>query len=120
MNTAAPPQALNALQFNRREGNSSVPVMLVGFQNQGNLGLGYLASTLRQHGYPVEVFDFETKPEVLLEAALIRPPVLMGFSLIFQFYIHRYRELIDFLRDNGVVCHFTMGGHFPSLSFRQT
>jgi hypothetical protein len=42
----------------------------------GNLGLGYLASTLRQHGYSVDVFDFETKPEVLLEAVLRRPPVL--------------------------------------------
>src|SRR6185369_10689253 len=92
----------------------------VGFQNQGNLGLGYLASTLRQHGYSVDVFDFETKPEVLLEAVLRRPPVLIGFSLIFQFYINRYRDLIDFLRKNGVDCHFTMGGHFPSLSFHHT
>jgi anaerobic magnesium-protoporphyrin IX monomethyl ester cyclase len=113
-------QALNSLGPNRRERNISAPVMLVGFQNQGNLGLGYLAATLRQQGYLVEVFDFEAKSEVLLEAALMRLPVLIGFSLIFQFYIYRYRELIDFLRQNGVGCHFTMGGHFPSLSFRDT
>ena len=120
MNTAVLPQALNAFRPDGRERNISVPVMLVGFQNQGNLGLGYLAATLRQQGYPVEVFDFEAKSEVLLGAALMRPPVLIGFSLIFQFYIYRYRELIDFLRQNGVDCHFTMGGHFPSLSFRAT
>jgi len=98
----------------------STSVMLVGFQNQGNLGLGYLASTLRQHGYSVAVFDIETTPEALLEAALRIRPVLIGFSLIFQFYIREYRVIIDLLRDNGIGCHFTMGGHFPSLSYRHT
>jgi len=120
MNTIVLPRAMNAPELNRRERKSSKPVMLVGFQNQGNLGLGYLAATLRRDGYAVEVFDFETKPEALLEAALTRPPVLIGFSLIFQCYIFRYRKLIDFLRANGVGCHFTIGGHFPSLSFRAT
>jgi len=43
--------------------------MLVGFQQQGNLGLGYLASTLRQSGYRVEVFDFERPAEDILTAA---------------------------------------------------
>jgi hypothetical protein len=31
------------------------PVILIGFQNQGNLGLGYLASTLKQNGYSTYV-----------------------------------------------------------------
>src|SRR5262249_16597396 len=48
------------------------------------------------------------------------PPLLIGFSLIFQFYIHRFAALVDLLRANGVTCHFTMGGHFPSLSFDKT
>jgi radical SAM superfamily enzyme YgiQ (UPF0313 family) len=94
--------------------------MLVGFQNQGNLGLGYLSSTLRRHGYRVDVFDFETQPQALLKAARAARPILIGFSLIFQFYIDRYRELVDYLRANGVTSHFTMGGHFPSLSYRPT
>ena len=38
------------------------PVVLIGFQEQANLGLGYLASTLRHYGYPVHVFDFEQEP----------------------------------------------------------
>lgn len=107
---------MNAPELNRGRKNLQ-PVMLVGFQNQGNLGLGYLAATLRRDGYPVEVFDFETKPEVLLEAALMRPPVLIGFSLIFQFYIYRYRKLIDFLRANRIGCHFTMGGALSESQF---
>jgi radical SAM superfamily enzyme YgiQ (UPF0313 family) len=95
-------------------------VFLIGFQNQGNLGLGYLASTLRTHGYKVQVFDFEADPELILSAAQTFQPLLIGFSLIFQFYIHRFRSLMTYLRDNGITSHFTMGGHFPSLSYRQT
>ncbi len=120
MSNPIPLPILNSYAPGKTGINTSAPVMLVGFQNQGNLGLGYLAATLRQHGYRVEVFDFETSPQVLLEAARANPPILIGFSLIFQFYIHRYRELIDFLRKNGVRCHFTMGGHFPSLSYQHT
>jgi len=96
------------------------PIFLIGFQNQGNLGLGYLAATVRQHGYSVRVFDFESDPATILEAALRERPLLIGFSLIFQFYIHRFASLIRLLRSNGVACHFTMGGHFPSLSFDKT
>jgi len=95
-------------------------IILVGFQNQGNLGIGYLAATVRNHGYSVEVFDIETNRDVLLKAANSKSPILIGFSLIFQFYIKQYRELIRFLRNNNIDCHFTMGGHFPSLSYRQT
>jgi radical SAM superfamily enzyme YgiQ (UPF0313 family) len=98
----------------------SKPVVLIGFQVQANLGLGYLASVLRQYGYHVRVFDFEQDSRVILDAICESPPVLVGFSLIFQFYIHEFRELAAYLRQNGVSCHFTMGGHFPSLSYRET
>lgn len=94
--------------------------MLIGFQDQGNLGLGYLASTLRHRGYSVEVFDFEKDPDQILEAARSINPVLIGFSLIFQFYVPRFASLIRYLRDHGITCHFTMGGHFPSLSYPHT
>ena len=49
-----------------RARNTSRPVMLVGFQNQGNLGLGYLPSVLRQHGYTVHVVDIEQEPEAIV------------------------------------------------------
>lgn len=96
------------------------PVMLVGFQVQGNLGLGYLAATLREAGYRVEVFDFQHDREELLAAAQRLRPVLIGFSLIFQFYINQFSSLMKYLRANGINCHFTMGGHFPSLSYIRT
>lgn len=100
--------------------NTSRPVMLIGFQEQANLGLGYLAATLRREGYRVLVFDFESEREKTLAAARDLNPVLIGFSLIFQFYIDRFGALIRYLRANGVDCHFTMGGHFPSLSYEHT
>jgi anaerobic magnesium-protoporphyrin IX monomethyl ester cyclase len=102
------------------ERDTSRPIMLVGFQHQGNLGLGYLTSVLRQYGYSVHVVDIEQTPEEILQSALQLKPLLIGFSLIFQFFIERYAELLRGLRANGVNCHFTMGGHFPSLSYQQT
>src|SRR5258707_967342 len=103
-----------------RERNTSRPIVLIGFQHQGNLGLGYLTSVLRQHGYKVHVLDVEADAEEILNSVITADPVLVGFSLIFQFYIERYGGLIRALRACGVDCHFTMGGHFPSLSYEQT
>ena len=98
--------------------NVSRPVMLVGFLAQANLGLGYLASVLREQGYTVKIVDFELEPERILDIAKSMDPLLIGFSLIFQFYIERFHSLIRLLREAGITCHFTMGGHFPSLSYQ--
>ena len=100
--------------------DTSRPVMLVGFQHQGNLGLGYLTSVLRQCGYNVCVVDIEQDPEQIVRTAQQINPVLIGFSLIFQFYVGGYGELVRSLRAGGIGCHLTMGGHFPSLSYQQT
>jgi len=103
-----------------RERDTTRPIMLVGFQHQGNLGLGYLTSVLRQYGYTVQVVDIEQEFEGILKIAQEINPLLIGFSLIFQFFIDRYAGLLYGLRTLGIDCHFTMGGHFPSLSYEQT
>jgi len=90
------------------------PVVLIGFQRHSNLGLGYLAANLERCGYQVKIFDFEADRRKILEAVSALDPVLVGFSLIFQSYITWFGSLIGYLRDNGVTCHFVMGGHFPS------
>lgn len=100
--------------------NTTKPIFLIGFQHQGNLGLGYLASTLRSRGYSVATCDFEADPELIVKTAKDIDPIIVGFSLIFQFYIRQFASLIRKLRDAGVHCHFTMGGHFPSLSYVET
>jgi anaerobic magnesium-protoporphyrin IX monomethyl ester cyclase len=103
-----------------RERDTSRPVVLIGFQQMENLGLGYLTSTLRAFGHEVLVFDFEQDPKEILKVVRARDPFLIGLSLIFQLYVPQFRSLVSYLRDHGVDCHFTIGGHFPSLSYDQT
>jgi len=95
-------------------------VVLIGFQKMGNLGLGYLSAVLRQAGFPVRVIDIETPPGEIVKTISALQPILVGFSLIFQYYIRRYGALMSTLREHGVDCHFTMGGHYPTLNYEQT
>src|SRR4051812_23854178 len=114
--TAVPASAATFAAACARERDPSRNVVLVGFRQQGNLGLGYLATALEAAGYGVEVVDFERPREEILATIRACDPIVVGFSLIFQFYVHRFEELAGYLRRSGVDCHFTIGGHFPSLS----
>jgi radical SAM superfamily enzyme YgiQ (UPF0313 family) len=120
MPVSSPIKVLQTYKRSRGPRNITRPVLLIGFQHQGNLGLGYLASTLQQHGYSVVTCDVEADQELLVKTARQVEPIIVGFSLIFQFYITQFASLIRRLRDTGVHCHFTMGGHFPSLSASET
>lgn len=100
--------------------DTSRPILLIGFLQQGNLGLGYLSSVLRAKGYKVVVADIERDPEDLVALARSLNPLIIGLSLIFQFYIRRYGALVRRLRDSGSTAHITMGGHFASLAWDQT
>jgi radical SAM superfamily enzyme YgiQ (UPF0313 family) len=95
-------------------------VILIGFQDQGNLGMGYLAAVLEQHGHRVEMLEFRDGTTALTERVLAADPLVVGFSLIFQYYVPGYREVAQALRAAGVQAHFTMGGHFPSLCHEET
>src|SRR6266571_3441871 len=112
LNLVASPLAVAAT----RQRDVSRAVVLIGFKRQGNLGLGYLAATLEAFGYRAEVLDFEEPAESVLATVRYLEPIAIGFSLIFQFYVDRFTQLAQYLRANGVTCHFTIGGHFPSLS----
>jgi radical SAM superfamily enzyme YgiQ (UPF0313 family) len=90
-------------------------VVLIGFQDQGNLGMGYLAAVLEEHGRTVEMLDFREGPGKLLEKVRAADPLVVGFSLIFQYYLPGFRSVARTLRSGGVTSHFTIGGHYPSL-----
>lgn len=105
------------LAARQRSRDTSRPIMLIGYQDEENLGLGYLSATLRRFGYRVLVFNFNADRDEILAAAHEEKPLIIGLSLIFQFYLPRFAELVRALRDGGVDCHLTMGGHFPSLSY---
>ena len=95
-------------------------VLLVGFQNQPNLGIGYLAAALRAQGVDVRLLDVQEGRAAIVRAAVESRPILIGFSLIFQFYLSRYRDIVEALRRAGVTSHITTGGHFPSLCWTET
>jgi radical SAM superfamily enzyme YgiQ (UPF0313 family) len=91
-------------------------VLLVGFQDQDNLGLGYLASSLRAAGHEVRIETFEADFIPLLRSAREWNPHIVGFSLIFQFMAPEFAQTIRGLRAGGVTSHFTMGGHYASFA----
>ena len=90
-------------------------VALIGYQDQGNLGMGYLAAVLQNRGHTVQMIDVRDEPETIVARLISRQPVVVGFSLIFQVFLPQFRRLARYLRDAGVNGHFTIGGHFPSL-----
>jgi anaerobic magnesium-protoporphyrin IX monomethyl ester cyclase len=90
-------------------------VVLVGYQDQGNLGMGYLAAVLQRHGCAVEMLDIRDGAERLAERIAARQPLVVGFSLIFQFFLPQFRKVAAHLRAAGIKSHFTIGGHYASL-----
>lgn len=91
-------------------------VLLVGFQDQDNLGLGYLASCLRLAGHEARIESFGKEAGPLLGVARRWTPDIIGFSLIFQFMAPDFARIIRALRAGGVRAHFTMGGHYASFA----
>jgi len=90
-------------------------IALVGYQDQGNLGMGYLAAVLKRHGCTADMIDIRDGGEKIAARLAARPPLVVGFSLIFQFFLPQFREVAQYLRAAGVASHFTIGGHYPSL-----
>ena len=41
----------------------------------------------------------------------------MGFSVIFQYYIYEFEELISYLRKSGITSHFSAGGQYASMRY---
>ena len=91
-------------------------VLLVGFQDQDNLGLGYLASSLKASSHEARIETFTTDPLPLLRLVRQWEPDIVGFSLIFQFMAPEFAQVIRAMRAAGVTAHFTMGGHYASFS----
>ncbi|WP_294540284.1 radical SAM protein [uncultured Rhodoblastus sp.] len=92
-----------------------VEIALVGYQDQGNLGLGYLAAVVERRGWNATLYDIRDGGDALARRLKSRKPLIVGFSLIFQFFLPQYREVARELRAAGIKAHFTIGGHYPSL-----
>ena len=90
-------------------------VVFIGFQEQDNLGIGYMTSVLLEEGYSVKIIDFRSDNHSISESLRTIKPIVVGFSIIFQHYLLQFKSLIDYLRNDGISCHFCAGGHYPSL-----
>ncbi|MBN2666760.1 MAG: B12-binding domain-containing radical SAM protein [Bacteroidales bacterium] len=91
------------------------PVLIVAFGEDENLGVGYLMSALKEAGIETGMIDFRHNNEEILADISRQNPIVVGFSLIFEVYIDEFAQLIRFLRQNGINCHFTAGGYYASL-----
>ena len=94
------------------------PVIFVGFQEQDNLGIGYLSSMLIQAGFNIKIIDFCAGEEEIFAQIQRHQPLVVGFSIIFQYHINDFKDLIRYLRDQGIDSHFSAGGHYPSLRYK--
>jgi radical SAM superfamily enzyme YgiQ (UPF0313 family) len=92
-------------------------VVFIAYQDQENLGVGYLSSMLLSKGFEVETVDFGESEDEIYRQLERADPLMVGFSLIFQYHFPRLQELARHLRVNEINCHFTVGGHYPSLRF---
>ena len=54
-------------------------VALIGYQDQGNLGMGYLAAVLHRHGRTVEMIDVRLGGEPIARRLASRQPLVVGF-----------------------------------------
>lgn len=90
-------------------------IALIGYQDQGNLGMGYLSAVLQRRGHSVLMIDVRDGAAKIAQRLLEQQPLVVGFSLIFQVFLPQFRKLARSLRAAGISSHFTIGGHFPSL-----
>ncbi len=90
-------------------------VLLIGFQDQDNLGLRYLMSAVNASGHRAGIMTYRSDPNQILERLQREPADVVGFSLIFQYMAPDFGRVIAALRESGVAAHFTMGGHYASF-----
>lgn len=100
---------------------SRCDVMLIGCEEGENLGIRYIASFLDSYGIKVKIEPYGLSlKENILASILSEKPKIVGFSMIFQRMLFEFAEVMTYLRRNGVIAHFNMGGHFSSIEFRET
>jgi len=90
-------------------------VVLVGFEDQENLGLRYLASALNRAGHEVRIVRYQKDIRPVVEAVCRENPCVVGFSVIYEYLMNPFAALAKALKEAGVAAHFTMGGHYPSF-----
>lgn len=90
-------------------------IVFIASTEYDSLGIGYLASALISAGFKIKVIDFlSDKADVLRDLKRLSP-IIVGFSVIYQYHLRYFIDLVSYLREGGISCHFTAGGHYASL-----
>lgn len=92
-------------------------IVIVAIQEFENLGIGYLTSVLEAAGYHTRIAVYKNDNSEILGILKDENPMIVGFSVIYQYHIDKFVNLINYLRKGGIRCHFTAGGHYASLRY---
>jgi anaerobic magnesium-protoporphyrin IX monomethyl ester cyclase len=93
------------------------PIIFIAFKGADNHGIGYMRAVLASEGFKTRVLDIRRGKKAILSDLKKSDPMLIGFSIIFQSHIRQFTDLISFLKNEGVKCHFTAGGHYATLKY---
>jgi radical SAM superfamily enzyme YgiQ (UPF0313 family) len=94
-------------------------VVFIASMEYDNLGVGYMAAILSSAGYETRTINFYNTKAGILRILKNIDPQIIGFSVIFQYHIDIFIDLIKFLREKGIKAHFTAGGHYASLKYEE-
>ncbi len=94
-------------------------IVFVAFLDQPNLGVGYMSSVLDKNDFSVEVLDFRLGHQEILKSVQALDPLVIGLSIIFQYYTPEFADLVAYLRAQGVRNFICAGGHYPSLVYAE-
>src|SRR5512140_1828480 len=92
--------------------------VLVGPQVEENLGIGYLAASLRASGHQVTVlaFDDEREAPALAAQTAALDAGAVGLAMAYQPGARAAMSLARAIRDAGFTGHLTAGGQFASIA----
>jgi len=99
----------------KKAGSSPQSVLLIGYQDQDNLGLRYLMSAVLAAGHRATLMTYRSDVDEITRFINSCKPDVVGFSLIFQYMVPDFARIIASLRDRGIRTHFTIGGHYASF-----
>lgn len=94
-------------------------IAFISFNERDNLGIGYMAALLEEKGFDVSFIDLRRETEEIIVSLREFDPLVTGISVIYQYHISRYAGLVTAMRETGIGCHVTAGGHYASLRFTE-
>lgn len=85
-----------------------------------NLGLAYLAATLRERNISTDIHDYNISPSAPEQpsGSVADDTLLVGFS-VSHFNLQETMRCIRSLRRDGFWCHIVLGGYLPTFLYQE-